>query len=168
MRRYVIRLDDASEKRDIEKWDRMEEILDRFGVKPLVGVIPQCKYYKMEQYAIDKDFWKRVDNWIAKGWTIAMHGFNHVMNTECGGINPVHKRSEFAGVPLSVQKDMISKGVAIMRAHGIEPQVFFAPWHTFDEKTLVVLKECSNIRIISDTIAGDVYSREGFTFVPQQ
>jgi predicted deacetylase len=55
-----------------------------------------------------------------------------------------------------------------MREHGIDPKVFFAPAHTFDNNTLIALKECSNIRIISDTIANDVYSQFGFTFVPQQ
>ena len=55
-----------------------------------------------------------------------------------------------------------------MREHGIDPKVFFAPAHTFDNNTLIALKECSNIRIISDTIANDIYTKYGFTFVPQQ
>lgn len=168
MRSYIIRLDDACEKRDIEKWDRMEQILDEYGIKPLVGVIPHCEDPMMKKYEIDTDFWNRVDSWTAKGWLIAMHGYNHVYSTECGGINPVNKRSEFAGEPLSVQKNKITKGVAIMREHGIDPQVFFAPSHTFDENTLSALKECSNINVISDTIACDVYTKGCFTFVPQQ
>lgn len=55
-----------------------------------------------------------------------------------------------------------------MRAHGIVPRVFFAPSHTFDENTLTALRECSAIRILSDTVANDVYTKDGFTFVPQQ
>lgn len=146
----------------------MEQILDKYGVKPLVGVIPHCEDPMMNQYEKDTEFWKRVVSWISKGWIIAMHGYNHVYRTERGGMNPVNRRSEFAGEPLEVQKAKISKGVLIMREHGIDPQVFFAPSHTFDENTLIALKECSNIRIISDTIANDVYSQFGFTFVPQQ
>ena len=30
MRHYILRLDDACEKRDIEKWDSLEEILDKY------------------------------------------------------------------------------------------------------------------------------------------
>jgi len=168
MEKYIIRLDDACEKCDIEKWDRIEQILDKYRVKPLVGVIPHCEDPMMDQYEIDAEFWERVDSWISKGWIIAMHGYNHVYGTECGGINPVNKRSEFAGESLEVQKSKISKGVAIMREHGIDPKVFFAPAHTFDNNTLIALKECSNIRIISDTIANDIYTKYGFTFVPQQ
>ena len=55
-----------------------------------------------------------------------------------------------------------------MKGHDIEPKVFFAPSHTFDENTLVALKEESDIRIISDTIANDVYFENNFYFIPQQ
>ena len=44
----------------------------------------------------------------------------------------------------------------------------FAHSHTFDENTLVALKEESDIRIISDTIANDVYFENNFYFIPQQ
>lgn len=55
-----------------------------------------------------------------------------------------------------------------MKGHDIEPKVFFPPSHTFDENTLIALKEESDIRIISDTIANDVYFENGFYFIPQQ
>lgn len=168
MARYIMRLDDACEKRDIDKWARMERLLDRYGVKPLVGVIPHCEDPAMDSYPADKDFWNLVNLWMNKGWTIAMHGYNHVYQTKCGGINPVNPRSEFAGENLAVQTKKIEAGVAIFRQHGLDPQVFFAPSHTFDENTLIALKESSNIRIISDTIATAPYSKYGFTFVPQQ
>lgn len=168
MAKYIMRLDDACEKRDVEKWNRMEELLDRYEVKPLVGVIPHCEDPAMKEYPVDEHFWERVKCWKKKDWTIAMHGYNHVYITKCGGINPVNARSEFAGLPIEEQKDKIKKGVLIMREHGINPKVFFAPSHTFDENTLVALREESDIRIISDTIAMSPYSKYGFTFVPQQ
>ena len=168
MGKYIIRLDDACEKMDVEKWSRMEELLDRYGIKPLVGIIPHCEDEEMEEYPYDASFWERVDRWIKKGWCPALHGYNHVYGTECGGINPVNRCSEFAGEPLEVQKEKIRLGLAILRSHGIEPRVFFAPSHTFDENTLTALREESEIRVISDTVATDAYMRDGFTFVPQQ
>lgn len=168
MRKYIIRLDDACEKRDIENWNKIEELLDRYGIKPLVGIIPHCEDPAMDKYPVDTEFWGRVECWIAKGWSIAMHGYNHVYSTQCGGINPVNQRSEFAGEPLAVQQEKIRKGVAIMREHGIEPEIFFAPSHTFDENTLKALKTESNIRIISDMIAFDTYRDGDFTYIPQQ
>lgn len=168
MSKYIIRLDDACEKRNIANWDRMENLLDSYGVKPLVGVIPDCQDPMMEQYPTDLDFWDRVHTWETKGWTIAMHGYRHLYTTKCGGLNPVNLRSEFAGETVDMQREKIKSGLAIMQDHGINPKVFFAPSHTFDENTIKALKEESEIRIISDTIAADVYSEYGITFVPQQ
>lgn len=168
MSKYILRLDDACEKMDIEKWDRMEQLLDKYGVKPLVGVIPHCDDPMMDDYPVDSNFWSKVNNWISKDWSIAMHGYNHVYSTDCGGINPINKRSEFAGEPLEVQKEKIRKGISIMREHGVNPKIFFAPSHTFDRNTLLALKAESDINIISDTIANDVYYQDDFQFVPQQ
>ena len=43
MTMYLMRLDDACEKRNVKNWDRMEALLDKYNVKPLVAVIPNCK-----------------------------------------------------------------------------------------------------------------------------
>ena len=168
MRKYILRLDDACEKRNVERWDRIENLMDKHGVLPLVGVIPHCLDEKMQEYCADEFFWDRVNLWMKKGWSIAMHGYDHVYKNSNSGINPVNNRSEFAGLSLDEQKAKIRKGVAVMREHGINPIVFFAPSHTFDENTLVALKEESDIRIISDTPANKPYLKYGFTFVPQQ
>ena len=169
MSQYILRLDDASDYMDVEKWQRMEDILDRYGIKPLVGVIPDNRDSSLtETYKQDPEFWDKTARWKEKGCELALHGCYHKYTTEEGGINPVNKRSEFAGVPLDKQKEMIRHGVDILKSHNIEPKVFFAPSHTFDENTLIALKEESNIRIISDTIANDVYLENGFYFIPQQ
>ena len=169
MPKYIMRLDDACPKRDVVKWDRMEALLDEYGVKPLVGIIPDCKDPDMSCYDDDSDFWAtRVQKWQSKDWLLALHGYNHVFKTECGGINPVNKRSEFAGVPFEEQKKMIADGVRILRNYGINPKVFFAPAHTFDENTIKALIEESDIRIISDTPVNKPYCKYGMTFVPQQ
>lgn len=168
MSKYIIRLDDACEKRDIARWDRIEQLLDRYEIKPLVGVIPSCKDEAMDGFDADTDFWSRVHSWQDKGWVIAMHGYDHVYKTSSGGINPVNSRSEFAGQSLEVQEEKIEKGVSIFKDHDIEPKVFFAPSHTFDNKTIDAIKNKSKIKIISDTVANKPYCYNGITFVPQQ
>lgn len=168
MSKYIMRLDDAAEKMDIEKWNRMEQLLDKYCIKPLVGIIPVCKDPMMDKYETDNGFWDKVHRWMHKGWTIALHGYEHVYCTEDGGINPVNQRSEFAGLPLKEQKRKIREGVKVFREHGIDPEVFFAPSHTFDENTIEALKEESNIKIVSDTVANKPYSKYGMTFIPQQ
>lgn len=168
MTKYIIRLDDACEKMNVERWDTVEKLLDKYNIKPLVGIIPHCEDGAMEQYPFDADFWSKAVRWLQKGWTVAMHGYNHCYTSKCGGINPVNASSEFAGLALEVQKKKIAEGVAVMRSHGINPTVFFAPGHTFDKNTLEALKACSDIRIVSDTVANKPYRKYGITFVPLQ
>ncbi len=169
MSQYLLRLDDASDFMDVEKWKRMEDLLDQYKIKPLVGVIPDNQDPSLiDAYEQDVAFWDKTARWKEKGWELALHGCYHKYTTEGGGINPVNRRSEFADVPLNEQKRIIRHGVDILKSHDIEPRVFFAPSHTFDENTLVALREESDIRVISDTIANDVYFEDGFYFIPQQ
>lgn len=169
MSNYIMRLDDACEKMDVCKWEQMERLLDKYDIKPLVGVIPNCMDEQMDKYPIDNAFWDKVHAWEEKGWCIAVHGYDHVYTvTDCGGLNPINKESEFANVPIEIQKEKIRTALEIFRNNSIEPKVFFAPSHTFDKNTIKALKEESNIRIISDTIAFKAYSKYGITFVPQQ
>lgn len=165
--KYLIRLDDACPTMDKVKWQRIEDILTNFSIRPMVGVIPSNADPEQIISESDNSFWDKVRAWESKGWAIALHGFDHCYISQSLGINPLWKRSEFAGVPLDVQKRKISEGVRILRSHGIDPIYFFAPSHTFDENTLIALKECSNIRIISDTIATRPYSKDNFVFIPQ-
>lgn len=169
MKKLYLRLDDATQNRNTANWDKIEKILDKYEVKPLVGIIPDCKDPSIARWPYDDDFWDMcVVRWQDKGWTLAMHGYEHVFNTSEGGLNPVNNRSEFAGLSIDVQSDKIKKAVAIFRAHGIEPRVFFAPAHTFDRNTLKVLTEETNIKIICDTPANKPYFKYGMTFIPQQ
>lgn len=111
MKKLFLRLDDACPKRNINNWNRIENLLDKYNVKPLVGIIPACKDPDMEKYPIDEKFWDvQVQSWKLKNWTFAMHGFNHVFGSMCCGINPVNNYSEFAGLSFEVQCQKIRGG----------------------------------------------------------
>ena len=159
---YLIRLDDASEHWNREKWLRMHDILAEYRVKPLFAIIPHNEDDKLLKFPKDEAFWETVSQWISEGWLPGLHGYNHVLSSKKGGLHPVNLRSEFAGEPLEKQKRKIADGLKILHKKGIFPQIFVAPAHTFDENTLEALRLESNIRIISDTIASDVYLDNGF------
>ena len=156
-RTFIIRLDDACPTMKTDKWQRIEEILDRFSVKPLVGVIPDNKDEKQMYAPYDSSFWNRVSIWQDKGWDIALHGYSHVYTEKEAGILPYWRKSEFAGVPYDLQAEKIKKGLSILSEHGIRPMSFFAPSHTFDINTLRALHNNSDIRIISDGISFSPY-----------
>jgi hypothetical protein len=166
---YLIRLDDASEFMDIDKWTTMEILLDNYRIKPIVGVIPDNNDGDFTgKYEKNPRFWEMVRTWEQKKWTIALHGYTHVLESNSEGMNPVNSCSEFAGLPLGDQRYKIREGIRIMKQHEITPKVFFAPAHTFDKNTLEALKLESEISVICDTVANDIYYRDGFHFIPQQ
>lgn len=167
--KYLIRLDDACPTMDSQKWQRMESLLDHYGVRPMVGVIPANDDPKQKIDTEDYDFWEKVKEWEKKGWSIALHGYDHkyISNKGMEGLNPMWARSEFAGVAYEIQCRKIQAGYAIFKKNGLNPKYFFAPSHTFDKNTLKALESCSPIRIISDTIATKPYKYGNFTFIPQ-
>ena len=169
MGKYIMRLDDASDYMDVEKWNRIKNILDQYQIKPIFGIIPDNKDESLTNaYVCDPMFWEKMKHWVEEGWTPALHGYEHRYVTEDGGCNPINKRSEFAGLSYEEQCEKIEKGYNLLRMHGIFPDIFFAPSHTFDETTLRALKEKTPIRVVSDTIANDVYKKDDFWFIPQQ
>ena len=167
--KYLIRLDDACPYMDTKKWHRMEDILEKYGVKPMVGIIPANADSKTMVEPENMLFWDKAKEWQDKGWAIALHGYDHCYISDKGmqGLNPMWSRSEFAGVSLEKQREKIRHGVSILKEHGLEVKYFFAPSHTFDENTLFALREESAIRIISDTIGRYPYRKDDFWFIPQ-
>ena len=58
--KYLIRLDDACPTMDSQKWSRMEKILDKYGIKPMAGIIPHNE--DPDQLIDDPDiaFWDKM------------------------------------------------------------------------------------------------------------
>lgn len=168
MKKYMLRLDDACETMDKDKWSRIEVILDNYNIKPIVGVIPNNKDQNLFFNRKDPLFWDKITAWIKKEWEIALHGYDHVYISNYEGINPIHKRSEFAGVKINIQKEKISLGYKIFKDRGVYPKIFFAPSHTFDKETIKIILKETDIKFISDTFVFRPYKRYGINFIPQQ
>ncbi len=173
MTQYILRLDDACERMDVEKWICIEEICDRYQVHPLVGVIPKNKDKHMDKYPLNNEFWTTIlDRWEEKGWRIALHGYEHIYTVRgkmAGGINPIQDCSEFAGESIEKQREKIQCGLNVFKEHGrCLPNVFFAPSHTYDENTIRVLCETGIIKFISDSFSRNSYQKNGITIVPVQ
>ncbi len=167
--KYLIRMDDACPTMDLSKWRRVEDALDRFGIKPIVAVVPDNQDHWLMIDPPNAGFWDMVRGWRSKGWTIAMHGDTHVMReTEAKMVLPFYKRSEFAGLPYEAQAEKIRRAWRIFMSQEIEPTVWIAPAHCFDWVTLKAIFNETSIRIVSDGIARDTYFERGFHWLPQQ
>jgi hypothetical protein len=151
-----------------KKWDALETIFDRYRVKPVVAVVPDCQDPGLKTDSEDPDFWSKAKAWQSKGWTIALHGYDHVYRGNNRGLVPLNARTEFAGQSESVQRQKIRDGWKLLREKGLEPTAWIAPAHTFDKTTLRCLAEETSIRVVSDGLSSRPFLRYGFTWVPQQ
>lgn len=166
--RYMIRLDDACPSMAHAKWARFEDVFARFGVKPIVAVVPDNQDPNLQRDAVDPTFWDTVRAWADKGWRIALHGHTHVYTTREKGLVPLNARSEFAGVPAEEQRRKIATGYSLLQEKGLAPKIWVAPAHSFDLHTLEALRQETDIRIISDGLATAPYTEHGFTWLPAQ
>lgn len=165
-RQYLIRLDDACPTMHKERWTRIESILNKYEICPMVGIVPFNQDNKLKRSPADDYFWIKARDWQSKGWTIALHGFTHKYHKSKGGLNPMRDKSEFVGLSYEEQLVKLSEGKRILLKNGLDIEWFFAPSHTFDANTVTALKEIGIYRI-SDTIALKPYRDAEMIYVPQ-
>ena len=91
----MIRLDDITSDMDWEKFNKVTAIFDRYGICPLLGVVPENRDPKLHYGEKRDDFIIRIKECQKKGWTVAQHGTYHVYETQNGGILGINKNSEF-------------------------------------------------------------------------
>ena len=168
--KYIIRLDDACETMNFDNWHRIESILDRFNIKPIVAVIPKNKDNDLIIQRKNNKFWELIYSWQQKGWHIALHGYEHKYHKieRIKQFIPMHDRSEFACLSEKEQKEKIENGIKIFKSKNIQTNIWVAPSHSFDEITIKIIKETSDIKIISDGLALYPIKKDKLIFLPQQ
>ena len=74
----------------IVKWNKFESFFEKYNIKPIIGVVPDNKDKKLgNEY--DPDFWLKVKKWDELGWSIALHGLNHLLE-------PIDQSNSFLGL----------------------------------------------------------------------
>lgn len=163
---FLVRFDDICPTMDREQFARARELMDRYGIKPMIGIVPHNEDPDLIRADIDNGFWEMIKTLQQSGWTIALHGYTHVYDQDnpktllCG-----RKHSEFAGNSFEKQNEKIKKGKAILEEHGIYTDVFFAPAHTYDVNTLKALSE-NGFKYNIDGLSTLPYKQCGITNVP--
>lgn len=168
MGRYLVRFDDVCPTMKWTVWSRMEEILQSEQVRPILSVVPDNQDGRLRFETANPDFWDRVRQWQAWGWTIGLHGYQHRYTSDKSGIVGVKDASEFAGVSLREQCTRLRNGAKILRDQGVEPRVWVAPGHSFDGTTVTLLSEIG-ISCISDGLFPTPRTdASGVLWIPQQ
>ena len=165
---YIIRLDDACPTMDAARWSKVESLLARHSLKPIVAVVPANTDPGLVRGPGNGKFWEQARGWAAAGWMIAMHGYSHALRPSASGIISVNRTSEFVGLPLEEQKRRIRDGLKLLQGNHLTPKAWVAPAHGMDKNTIEALRTESDIRVISDSFARRPVNRLGFTWIPQQ
>lgn len=163
--KIAIRMDDITPDMDWKKFEEFKALLDEYQVKPLIGVVPDSKDENLSRDKEKEDFWQRVAEWQKAGWVIAQHGYQHVYTRKKGGCFPLNGFSEFAGLTLREQRQLLSEGRRKLKMRGISTDIFMAPAHSYDKNTLRALKELG-FTGVTDGFGSRPYLRGGLTFYP--
>lgn len=174
----IIRLDDITPDMSWERFLKVKDILDKYGIHPIIGVVPDCKDEVLNfddevPFSIPEDsesdsngrYWNFIKSLQELGWTIAQHGYNHTYVTEDAGVLGINPFSEFAGLPYEEQYEKIKSGRDIFASHGISTELFMAPGHTFDDNTIKALKMIG-FSSLTDGLYDKAYVKNGILCVP--
>lgn len=164
---YLLRFDDLCPTVSRRRWELFLPLIEEFGIRPIIAVVPDNRDRELAREEPQPEFWALMRAMEAAGATIGLHGYQHLCRSKGKGLVPLHRHSEFAGVPVEKQRQWIQAGLDILRDHGLSPTIWVAPRHGFDRNTLLALRE-EGINLLSDGLARVPFTRGGVTWIPQQ
>ena len=166
---YLLRFDDICPTMNWEVWDAIERVLERHRVRPILAVVPENQDPGLMIDPPAPDFWDRVRHWQSKGYTIGLHGYQHLYVNQERGLMRLTPHSEFTGLPYQEQIEKLRKGLAIFAEHGVQPEAWIAPSHSFDQNTLRALAELG-LHTVSDGLWPWPHGggADGLFWLPQQ
>lgn len=163
--KITVRMDDITPDMDWKSFDAFVEMFKKYGIKPLLGIVPCNRDLKLAIDPPDPDFYKKMTALQQEGYCLAMHGCYHVYKTKKGGCFPLNPQSEFAGRTEKEQRQLLQTGKEYLEKNGIFTGIFMAPGHTLDKTTVKLLKELG-FAYITDGYGQAPYKRWGMTWFP--
>ena len=164
---YLVRFDDVCSTMDWESWDRVEKILVSEGISPILAVVPDNRDDNLVFGQENEHFWSKVRDWQKMGWSIAVHGYQHLYQTNDPGLVGLNKYSEFSDLSYEQQSKKLQKALSIFESYDIKPNLWIAPAHSFDKVTVRVLSDLG-IEVISDGFFKGPVKYMNMIWIPQQ
>jgi predicted deacetylase len=166
--KFLLRFDDLCPAMNWDAWRKLEAVMIEEGVKPILAVIPDNQDPALNEGLANEHFWDHVRSWQARGWTIGLHGYQHLYVSNEPGIIGLNRYSEFAGLPLEEQYSKLKRGLEIFAREGVRADMWVAPAHSFDHETVKALVSLG-LNTISDGLSLYPYrDSQGILWVPQQ
>jgi len=164
---YLVRFDDICPTMDWKSWGRVEKVLVSEGISPILAIVPDNRDDNLVVGQENEHFWSKVLDWQKMGWSIAVHGYQHLYQTNDPGVLGLNKYSEFSGLPYEQQSEKLQKALKIFKSHNIKPTLWVAPAHSFDEVTIRVLSDLG-LKVISDGFFKGPVKYMNMIWIPQQ
>lgn len=137
--KIAVRLDDIHPCMDYGRFLRVKEILDKYQVCPLIGVVPDNQDLKIKAGQEIQKYDQLLISLKECGWIIAMHGVTHKY------LDMQNNKSEFCGLSYDEQYRILKRGMNILQERGgvgnERNKVFFAPSNHHDLNTEMALKQ---------------------------
>jgi hypothetical protein len=164
---YLLRFDDLCPTVSREGWRRCRAVIDEFQIQPILAIVPDNRDPELQAAPPDAEFWHQMQGMERAGAMIGLHGYRHLCANHGRSLVPIHRASEFAGLPAETQRAWIREGLRVLRDRGLDPKIWVAPRHGFDRNTLRALRS-EGIQLVSDGFARRPFLRGGFVWIPQQ
>ena len=166
--KYLLRFDDIAPNMNWRLFYKIKELLIKYKIKPILGVIPNNKDKELKKFPVcNSNFFSEIRKLKSHGWTIAMHGYEHVyFENKIKDYLSMRVKSEFVGKSFQVQSLKIEKGISILKKNNLNTDIFFAPNHSFDLTTIDCLK-MNNFKYIVDGYGFAPFADRGMSFIPQ-
>jgi predicted deacetylase len=168
MTQIAFRMDDICPEMDWGSFSRFRNLFDQYDIRPLLGIVPDNQDSHLKISAPHPEFWKEMRTLVVDNqWSIAQHGYRHLLETRGGGLLGINKFSEFASFPYDIQYKKIEEGKKCLSENGVETDIWMAPAHSYDQNTLRAL--CNlGFRIVTDGYSLYPYNYMGLKFIPCQ
>lgn len=138
---FILRFDDICPTMRWDIWPEIESALIHYNIKPVLAIVPDNQDPVLQVASPVQDFWLRARRWQELGWTIAMHGYQHLYVARAGGLVVTRKKSEFASLAAPLQKEKLLRASKIFARKGIRSRVWIAPGNAFDNVTVSLLPQ---------------------------
>lgn len=161
----MIRMDDITADMNWDRFNRIKDIFEEYGIKPLLGIVPDNQDDKLSIQSPNEEFWTTIHSLQEKGWGIAQHGTYHKYVTKDSGVLGLKDASEFAGLSYEEQFTKLLHGKEMLESHGIFTDTFMAPGHTYDGNTIKALQKLG-FRTVTDGLYHKPYRVQDLLFVP--
>lgn len=164
---YLLRFDDLCPTISREPWRALTALIAEYRLHPILAIVPENRDPELQHSLPDPEFWANMRKMQTAGAVVALHGYRHLSASPGRSLIPLARYSEFAGMAPATQRTWIREGLRILRAQGLNPRLWVAPRHGFDQHTLHALIG-EGIAVISDGLARTPILRDGVTWIPQQ